>query len=202
MNQNANVPVEVMREEEVAILHEGIGLILSRWTALTAAVEMGWGGKGSLVIAEQTISQVFDHFTLSKDPTDYDRLFDILENSLNQLNTVAEDGSLEEVTESLLDLYYECCEGDFKIVEKLRATKSKASSSVVKVANGNDEDDEESDDDDDEDTEMSNDQTTDMMVDASEDSSNCKQEAMPVDEPAADDGWTVVPSRKNKGKKN
>jgi len=59
---------------------------------------------------------------------------------------------------------------------------------VFQVSNG---DDEESDDEDD-------DQTTDMMVDAS----NQKQEAMPVDEPVADDGWTVVSSRKNKGKRN
>ncbi|XP_010494062.1 PREDICTED: pre-rRNA-processing protein TSR2-like [Camelina sativa] len=200
MNQNVNVPVEVIGDEEVAMLHEGIGLILSRWTAMRAAVENGWGGKNSQAKAENTISQIFDHFTLSKDPMDYDRLVDILENGLNELNTEADDGSPEEVTESLLDLYQECCVGNFQMVEKLRATKFKAKASVVKVANG---DDEESDEDgDDEDTSMNDDQTTDMMVDASENSSNRKPEAMPVDEPVADDGWTVVPSRKNKGKKN
>ena len=44
---------------------------------------------------------------------------------------------------------------------------------------------------------MNDDQTTDMVVDASEQ----KPEAMPVDEPIADDGWTTVPCRKNKGKR-
>jgi pre-rRNA-processing protein TSR2 len=114
---------------------------------------------------------------------------------------VAEDGSLEEVTETLLDLYYECLEGNFQRVEKLRLTNPQTTASVVKVSNGDDEEDEESDEED-EDTEMNNDQSTDMMVDASENSSNRKPEAMPVDEPKADDGWTVVPSRKNKGKRN
>lgn len=72
---------------------------------------------------------------------------------------------------------------------------------VLQVSNGNDEEDEESHDED-EDTCMNNDQTADMMVDASDHCSNQKPEAMPVDEPIADDGWTVVPCRKNKGKRN
>ncbi|KAF2552942.1 hypothetical protein F2Q68_00036615 [Brassica cretica] len=107
-----------------------------------------------------------------------------------ELNTVADDGSLEEVTETLLDWYYECLEGNYQSLEKLRATSSQRRASVVKVSNGNDEDD----DDEDEDTNMNDDQTTDMMVDASEQ----KPEAMPVDEPIADDGWTTVPCRKKR----
>lgn len=193
--------------DEKAVLNEGIGLILSRWTAMRAAVDNGWGGRDSHLKAERTVSNVLDYFIRLKDPTmGFDGLADILENGLNELNTLADDGSLEEVTETLLDLYYECLEGNYQRVEKLRVTSSQTSAKVVKVSNGNDEDedDEESDDedDDDEDTEMSNDQSTDMMVDAAEDCSNGKPEAMPVDEPKADDGWTVVPSRKNKGKRN
>ncbi|KAJ0253098.1 hypothetical protein HA466_0121850 [Hirschfeldia incana] len=159
----------MLTAEEMAVLNEGIGLILSRWTAMRAAVDNGWGGRDSHLKAERTVSNALNYFIHLKDPTmGFDGLADILENGLNELNTVADDGSLEE------------------------------------VPNGNGEDDEESDDeDDDEDTNMSNDQTTDMMVDASEDSSNRRPEAMPVvDEPKADDGWTVVPSRKNKGKRN
>jgi len=191
----------VLTAEEEAILNEGIGLILSRWTAMRAAVDNGWGGRDSQEKAMRTVSNVLDYFTLSKEPTDFDGLADILESGLNELNTVAEDGSLEEVTETLLDLYYECLEGNFQRVEKLRLTDPQTTASVVKVSDGNDEEDEESDDEE-EDAEMNNDQSTDMMVDASENSSNRKPEAMPVDEPKADDGWTVVPSRKNKGKRN
>lgn len=65
MNQSGNVPV-VVTEEEKAMLNEGIGLILSRWTAMKAAVENGWGGRDSLAKAERTVTQVFDYFTLSK----------------------------------------------------------------------------------------------------------------------------------------
>ncbi|CAH8387050.1 unnamed protein product [Eruca vesicaria subsp. sativa] len=189
--------------EEKAVLNEGIGLILSRWTAMRAAVDNGWGGRDSHLKANRTVSNVLDYFIRLKDPTmGFDGLADILENGLNELNTMADDGSLEEVTDTLLDLYYECLEGNYERVEKLRVTSSQTKATVVKVSNGNDEDDGESDDEDDEDTDMSNDQSTDMMVDASEQSSNLQQEAMPVDEPKSDDGWTVVPSRKNKGKRN
>ncbi|CAF1715963.1 unnamed protein product [Brassica oleracea var. botrytis] len=206
MESRPSGPV-VLTAEEKAVLNEGIGLILSRWTAMRAAVDNGWGGRDSHLKAERTVSNVLDYFIRLKDPTmGFDGLADILESGLNELNTVADDGSLEEVTETLLDLYYECLEGNYQRVEKLRVTSSQTSAKVVKVSNGNDEDgdDEESDDedDDDEDTQMSNDQSTDMMVDAAEDCSNGKPEAMPVDEPKADDGWTVVPSRKNKGKRN
>ncbi|CAA7037546.1 unnamed protein product [Microthlaspi erraticum] len=200
MSSRPSGPVVLTAEEE-AILNEGIGLILSRWTAMRAAVDNGWGGRDSQEKAVRTVSNVLDYFTLSKDPTDFDGLADILESGLNELNTVAEDGSLEEVTETLLDLYYECLEGNFQRVEKLRLTNPQTTANVVKVSSGNDEEDEDSDDEG-EDTEMNNDQSTDMMVDASENSSNRKPEAIPVDEPKADDGWTVVPSRKNKGKKN
>uniref|UniRef100_A0A1J3EEF9 Pre-rRNA-processing protein TSR2-like protein n=1 Tax=Noccaea caerulescens TaxID=107243 RepID=A0A1J3EEF9_NOCCA len=191
MESRPRGPVVLTAEEE-AILNEGIGLILSRWTAMRAAVDNGWGGRDSQEKAMRTVSNVVDYFTQSKDPTDFDGLADILESGLHELNTVADDGSLEEVTETLLDLYYECLEGNFQRVEKLRLTNPQTTASVVKVSNGNDEEDKESDDED---------EDTDMMVDASESCSNRKPEAMPVDEPKADDGWTVVPSRKNKGKR-
>uniref|UniRef100_M4FAD6 Pre-rRNA-processing protein TSR2 homolog n=1 Tax=Brassica campestris TaxID=3711 RepID=M4FAD6_BRACM len=159
MDSRPSGPV-VLTVEEKAVLNEGIGLILSRWTAMRAAVDNGWGGRDSHLKAERTVSNVLDYFIRLKDPTmGFDGLADILENGLNELNTLADDGSLEEVTETLIDLYYECLEGNYQRVEKLRVTSSQTSAKVVKVSNGNDEDedDEESDDeDDDEDTKMSN----------------------------------------------
>jgi len=156
---------------------------------MRAAVENGWGGRDSQAKANETVATVFDFFIQSKDPVkDIEKLGDLLDKGLDELNTTAEDGSVDEVANLLVDLYEDCCNGNYEMLEELRATYSQTSASVVKVSNG---DDEESDDEDD-------DQTTDMMVDAS----NQKQEAMPVDEPVADDGWTVVSSRKNKGKRN
>ncbi|CAN7080227.1 unnamed protein product [Brassica oleracea var. botrytis] len=205
MESKPSGPVVLTAEEE-AFLKEGIHLELPQWTAMKAAVDNGWGGRDSHEKANRTLSNVVDYFIHLKGFTfpsgSNNGLADILENGLYELNTVADDGSLEEVTETLLDWYYECLEGNYQRLEKLRATSSQRRASVVKVSNGNDEDDEESDDDDDdddedEDTNMNDDQTTDMMVDASEQ----KPEAMPVDEPIADDGWTTVPCRKNKGKR-
>uniref|UniRef100_M4D0I6 Pre-rRNA-processing protein TSR2 n=1 Tax=Brassica campestris TaxID=3711 RepID=M4D0I6_BRACM len=188
MESKPSGPVVLTAEEE-AVLKEGIYLELSQWTAMKAAVDNGWGGRDSHEKANRTLSNVVDYFIHLKDPTTgFDGLADILENGLYELNTVADDGSLEEI--GIMNAYQR--------LEKLRATSSQRRASVVKVSNGNDEDDEESDEDDeDEDTNMNDDQTTDMMVDASEQ----KPEAMPVDEPKADDGWTTVPSRKNKGKR-
>lgn len=37
------------------------------------------------------------------------------------------------MTETLLDWYYECLEGDYRRLEKLRATSSQRRASVVKV---------------------------------------------------------------------
>lgn len=65
MNQSSNGPVDLTADEK-AVLNEGIGLILSRWTAMRAAVENGWGGRDSQGKAEVTVSNVFDYFTLSK----------------------------------------------------------------------------------------------------------------------------------------
>ncbi|VVB12988.1 unnamed protein product [Arabis nemorensis] len=59
-----------------------------------------------------------------------------------------------------------------------------------------------SSDDEDKDTWMDNDETIDMMMDATDHCSNRKPEAMPVDEQMADDGWTLVPCRKHKGNRN
>ncbi|KAJ0253097.1 hypothetical protein HA466_0121850 [Hirschfeldia incana] len=124
----------MLTAEEMAVLNEGIGLILSRWTAMRAAVDNGWGGRDSHLKAERTVSNALNYFIHLKDPTmGFDGLADILENGLNELNTVADDGSLEEVTETLLDLYYECLEGNYQRVENLRVTSSQTSARVVKV---------------------------------------------------------------------
>ncbi|KAH0918663.1 hypothetical protein HID58_026323 [Brassica napus] len=135
MDSRPSGPV-VLTVDEKAVLNEGIGLILSRWTAMRAAVDNGWGGRDSHLKAELTVSNVLDYFIRLKDPTmGFDGLTDILENGLNELNTLADDGSLEEVTETLLDLYYECLEGNYQRVEKLRVTSSQTSAKVVKVCN-------------------------------------------------------------------
>ncbi|XP_010550946.1 PREDICTED: pre-rRNA-processing protein TSR2 homolog [Tarenaya hassleriana] len=195
MDPNAAGPV-VLSAEEQTVLNEGIGLLLSRWPAMRAAVENGWGGRDSHRKAEGTVAKVFDFFTQSKDPMDFDSLADILEGGLDELNTVADDGSLEEVTEKLLDLYEECLDGNCQTVEKLRGSSSQMAgrANVVKVG----DDDEESDDED----EDENEQPTDMMVDDATEQRPDQTRVEPSSAgPEAEDGWTVVPARRNKGKR-
>lgn len=52
----------MLTAEEQAVLNEGIGLILSRWTAMRAAVDNGWGGRDSHQKAERTVSNVLHYF--------------------------------------------------------------------------------------------------------------------------------------------
>ncbi|KAF2539265.1 hypothetical protein F2Q68_00018800 [Brassica cretica] len=61
MDSRPSGPV-VLTAEEKAVLNEGIGLILSRWTAMRAAVDNGWGGRDSHLKAERTVSNVLDYF--------------------------------------------------------------------------------------------------------------------------------------------
>ncbi|KAJ0014616.1 hypothetical protein Pint_20582 [Pistacia integerrima] len=186
--------------ESVALFKEGISLILSRWSALQMAVENEWGGRGSRAIADQLCSDVFSWFTQSKDTLYIDDLENILDETMLSLNTMTEDGSVEEVAEKLMILHGECLEGNYQSIVDLRASSSQmAARSHVKQAL-NDEDDDSSDEDDD----MSN-----MMVDTPESVSKPSSANIPTSDTRvretaeAEDGWTVVSSRRgSKGKKN
>ncbi|XP_022719232.1 aldehyde oxidase GLOX-like isoform X2 [Durio zibethinus] len=148
--------------ESTPIFQEGIGLILSRWSALTAAVENEWGGRDSRVKANILCSDLISFFTKPKvEPLYIDDLENILEEGLLSLNTLVEDGSIEEFTE-------------------------------------------EDEDEDDEDESMDANNATTMMVDVSNSKASSNTVGMQTDEPkpnqaaAAEDGWVVVSSRRNK----
>ncbi|XVF57300.1 hypothetical protein PTKIN_Ptkin06aG0194200 [Pterospermum kingtungense] len=188
--------------ESAPIFQEGIGLILSRWSALTAAVENEWGGRDSRDKANAICSDVLSFFTQSKsEPLYIDDLENILEEGLLSLNTLVEDGSIEEVAEKLMIMHEECLEGNYHSVEKLRTARPPSAN--VRPCNDEDEDD-----DDDEDDSMDADNATDMMVDVPNSQSSLNQASMPVDEPKPnqpaedEDGWVLVSSSKNKGRRN
>ncbi|OMO96434.1 Pre-rRNA-processing protein TSR2 [Corchorus olitorius] len=105
--------------ESAPIFQEGIGLILSRWSALTIAVENEWGGRKSRAKADLLWSDIFSFFTDSK----RDDLEKILEEGLLSLNTEAADGSIEEVAEKIMIMHEECLEANYQSVEKLRTSK-------------------------------------------------------------------------------
>ncbi|KAH1084141.1 hypothetical protein J1N35_023902 [Gossypium stocksii] len=189
--------------ESAPVFQEGISLILTRWSALTAAVENEWGGRDSRGKANAICTDVFSFFTEARaEPLYIDDLENLLEEGLLSLNTLVEDGSIEEVAEKLMIMHEECLEGNYQSVEKLRTTNPPP---VAHVLPSNNEDE---DDDDDEDDSMSADIAANMMVDVPNSQSSLNPVSMLTDEPKqnqsaeAEDGWVVVSSRKNKGRRN
>ncbi|GLT90492.1 hypothetical protein SLE2022_084210 [Rubroshorea leprosula] len=150
--------------ESVPLFQEGIGLLLSRWSVLQLAVENEWGGRDSRRKAELLLSDVFSFFNNSKEPLYIDDLENILEESLLSLNTMAEDGSIEEVAEKLMIVHEECLEGNYQSIEKMRAA-NRSPVTHVRQFNDEDEDEDEDEDDDDDNTGMGEDNTINMMVD-------------------------------------
>ncbi|KAJ9180228.1 hypothetical protein P3X46_008500 [Hevea brasiliensis] len=188
--------------ESLPIFQEGIFLILSRWSALQLAVENEWGGRGSGQLADQLGSDIFSWFTQSKEPLYIDDLENILDEGMLSLNTMIEDGSVEEVAEKLMIMHEECLEGNYNYIEKLRQAgpRTGAHQHIRKAA---DDDSDEEEEEEEEDV----DDRSNMAVDAPPKfQSKANQVNMQVDdgsqEAQGEDGWTVVSSRKNRSKKN
>ncbi|CAK9318082.1 unnamed protein product [Citrullus colocynthis] len=104
------------------LFQEGIGLVLSRWSALQLAVENEWGGRDSRHKVELLCSDIFTWFTQDKEPLYIDDLEMILDEAMLSLNTQVDDGSIEEVAERLMVMHEECLDGNFSSIERLRQT--------------------------------------------------------------------------------
>ncbi|XP_051136470.1 uncharacterized protein LOC127255125 isoform X1 [Andrographis paniculata] len=180
--------------EAAAHLQDGINLLLSRWTALRMTVENEWGGRDSSQKAQQLGQQLCYLLTQSKEQVYIEDLEDLLEDSILSLNTVIDDGSIEEVAEKLLVMHEECVQGNFDSIEKLKG--SSAPSLIYVKQPGND--DEESEDD-----EVNINRPSDMEVDVPQSnteattSGDSGRQATEVV-----DGWTVVSSRRNRSRRN
>ncbi|WJX34831.1 hypothetical protein P8452_22904 [Trifolium repens] len=211
------------------IFQEGIGLVLSRWSALRTAVENEWGGRNSHIKAQQFAADIFSWFTQSRDPLYIDDLEILLDEGALAFNLQIEDGSVEEIAEELMIMHEECLSGNFGSVERLREASRNPTTypRAEQFVNG-DEDDDDSDDnniedDDDDSANMDVDIQRSMNrtvngpqptvageadVDIQKSESNLNSMNNTVNEPQPkvageeDDGWTSVSRRKNKGRKN
>lgn len=110
----------VLSAEAAVLFKEGISLMLSRWTALQMAVQNEWGGRDSHIKAQQLAISIFSWFSSTKEPHYIDDLEELLDEAMISLNTVTEDGSIEEVAEKLMIMHEECLEGNYSSIEKLR----------------------------------------------------------------------------------
>ncbi|WJX55658.1 hypothetical protein P8452_41402 [Trifolium repens] len=68
------------------VFQEGIGLVLSRWSALRTAVENEWGGWNSLIKAQQFAADIFSWSTQSRDPLYIDDLETLLDERVLAFN--------------------------------------------------------------------------------------------------------------------
>ncbi|EEF49714.1 Pre-rRNA-processing protein TSR2, putative [Ricinus communis] len=204
-NQNGSLTKQ-LPPESVPLFQEGIFLILSRWSALQLAVENEWGGRGSRQLADQIGFDIFSWFTQSKEPLYIDDLENILDEGMISLNTMIEDGSVEEVAEKLMIMHEECLEGNYHTIEQLRQARPTAGvhQHIRQAANGDDDEDDDSSDDDDN---SMGDNRSNMMMDAPKFQSKPNEVDMQVNEPSCqeaqvEDEWTVISSKKNRGKRN
>ncbi|KAL2490938.1 Pre-rRNA-processing protein TSR2 [Abeliophyllum distichum] len=193
----------VLTVEASAQLQEGINLVLSRWAALRMAIENEWGGRDSAQKSQQLAQILFHALTQSKEKVYIDDLEDVLDEFMLSLNTETGDGSIEEIAEKLMVMQEECVEGNFNSIKRLKETNT-PSVSYVRQAHIYEEDDSDDDDDGGHDGDSRGDNSTEMTVDAPDSSLN--KEDMMIDEPSpvaeVEDGWTVVSSKRNKGRRN
>ncbi|CAM8952473.1 unnamed protein product [Rhodiola kirilowii] len=124
---------------EARLLREGIGILLTRWSALQMAVDFEWGGRNSRLRARHLVHEIFDWFTRSRELF-VDDLEELLHDCMLSLNTMIEDGSIEEVAENLMVLHEECLEGNYTYVQNLRARPRPAAGSHVRQGLDGDED--------------------------------------------------------------
>ncbi|RDX78524.1 Pre-rRNA-processing protein TSR2-like protein [Mucuna pruriens] len=197
-----------LQGQSIGVFSEGIGLVLFCWSALRTAVENEWGGRESRLKAGQLSADILSWFTQSKEPLYIDDLEDLLDQGMLSLNVEVEDGSIEEVAEKLMVMHEEFLEGNFSSFENLKNAnlEQAARPHVTQIVN-----------DDSDDSDKDGDNTSNMNVDGNSSNMNrqiptsdSKMNSVngPINGPLpkvsgeADDEWTVVSNRKNKGRKN
>ncbi|KAI8549361.1 hypothetical protein RHMOL_Rhmol06G0018900 [Rhododendron molle] len=185
--------------EGAAQLEEGISLVLSRWTALQDAIDNNFAGPHTRLKSQDLAPKIFSWFTQSKAILDIYDLEDTISGFLcSSLMLIPQDGSIEEVALKLMIMHEECLEGNFMSIQRLRETNPPRGSvphtrQVLVV------------DSDDDDESVVDDNSSEMILDAPVVLSNASHMDMAVDEPRAkqtkeaEDGWTVVYNRRNRG---
>ncbi|KAA0038692.1 pre-rRNA-processing protein TSR2 [Cucumis melo var. makuwa] len=175
------------------LFQEGIGLVLSRWSALQLAVENEWGGRDSRRKVELLCSDIFTWFTQNKEQLYIDDLETILDEAMLSLNTQVDDGSIEEVAERLIFMHEECVDRNFSSIERLRQSPRPqvAHAHVNQVAQFFHR------------STLLN-RKNDMMVDAVQPAQSrpVNHQLNPEATAEAEDGWVQVTSRRNRGTRN
>ncbi|RZC52324.1 hypothetical protein C5167_020744 [Papaver somniferum] len=182
--------------QSLSAFSEGIYLVLSRWTALQMAIQNEWGGRDSRQKSDQFSYDILSWFTQTKEPLYIDDLEEkiLFKTMTDEFNVVLDDGSEKEIAEELMIMHEECLQENYESIQRLRIS-SNGAQAVSQSRQLVDENVDESSDDE---------EASDMAVDEPQGpSSNSKTNNTSVDNQnqtgQADDGWSVVPPRRNKG---
>ncbi|GAU26273.1 hypothetical protein TSUD_224640 [Trifolium subterraneum] len=184
------------------VFQEGIGLVLSRWSALRTAVENEWGGRNSHIKAQQFAADIFSWFTQSKDPLYIDDLETLLDEGALAFNLQIEDGLERSSPQKFKLSLHPCLKEYFKFYGVGMGEYPARKALRILFVNGNE------DDDDSDENIIDEDDSANMDVDIQKSVSNSNSMNRTVNEPQpkvadeADEGWTSVSRRKNKGRKN
>ncbi|CAI0428393.1 unnamed protein product [Linum tenue] len=197
-----NGPAKQLTAESLPVFNEGVYLILSRWSGIQLAIEEEWAGRRSRQLADQLASDIVSWFTQPKEPLYIDDLEDFLDEGMIALNCEIEDGSVEEVAEKLMILHEECLEADYSSVEKLRRAGPAAGTHQHIRQAVNDDDDDSSEDESDNEGDVMPGIKSNMAVDSPAPQPRASLENRPNEGQMEDDGWTVVSSNRNKGRRN
>ncbi|RZC80798.1 hypothetical protein C5167_043375 [Papaver somniferum] len=195
--------------QSLSAFSQGIYLVLSRWTALQMAIQNEWGGRDSRQKSDQFSYDILSWFTQTKgiirdlnnswgfaEPLYIDDLEEkiLFKTMTDEFNVVLDDGSEKEIAEELMIMHEECLQENYESIQRLRIS-SNGAQAVSQSRQLVDENEDESSDDE---------EASDMAVDEPQrPSSNSKTNSTSVDNQnqtgQADDGWSVVPPRRNKG---
>ncbi|KAI3869141.1 hypothetical protein MKX03_035384 [Papaver bracteatum] len=181
--------------QSLSAFSEGISLVLSRWTALQMAIQNEWGGRDSRQKSDQLSHDILSWFTQTKEPLYIDDLEKILfDTMIRELNVELDDGSEKELAEELMIMHEECLQENYETAQRLRVSNNGAQAVSRSMQLVDENEDESSDDE----------EASDMAVDEPQrPSSNSKTNNTSVNNQnqtgQADDGWSVVPPRRNRG---
>ena len=137
--------------------------MLRQWTALELAIHNSWGGSNSREKAQELNNMIIQMFN-KPEKLYKDELVMLLEDVLEvNFNVICEDGSTEEISELLLEMWKQCGNGDFTIAVNTLGREANRFE-VINKSQGIDQGDAiDDDDDDDEDgVNMGNDQSMDI----------------------------------------
>jgi len=103
--------------------------VLSRWTVLRLALDQGWGGRNSRSKADKMLETVLEMFSTRGQRVYRDELEDLLYDFLERdFSTLAEDGSVEEISKLLTDIHYKVSQGDLTLLQATLNAKPPAGS--------------------------------------------------------------------------